>query len=59
MERLAADDRKHLKAAEAWLYLGNHVEANKDLDNITPESRSRPKVLGVRWEICARVRRRD
>ncbi len=37
----------------------NHVEANKDLDNITPESRSRPKVLGVRWEICARVRRRD
>jgi tetratricopeptide (TPR) repeat protein len=41
----------HLKAAEGWLELGNHLEANQELDNITPELRVHPDVLEIRWQI--------
>lgn len=41
----------HLHAAQGWLELGNHVEANAELENITPELRAHPDVLEVRLEI--------
>lgn len=43
----------HLQAAQGWLELGNHIEADAELDNITPELRAHPDVLKVRWQIYA------
>jgi hypothetical protein len=40
-----------LNAAEGWLELGNHLEAGKELDNITPEFRAHPIVLQMRWRV--------
>lgn len=34
--------------------LGNHVEADIELDEITPEFRAHPDVLEMRWHICAK-----
>jgi predicted Zn-dependent protease len=42
----------HLQAAEGWLELGNHSEANEELEKITLENREHPAVLQVRWQIC-------
>ena len=45
---LSAEDQRHLKAAEGWLVLGNHVEAHKELDGIEPAHRVHPDVLQLR-----------
>jgi hypothetical protein len=37
MKSLPYPDDKHLEAAEGWLELGNHLEANEELDNIKPQ----------------------
>lgn len=47
-------DTLHLRAACGWLELGNHMEANAELENITPEMRAHPDVLELRMEIYAR-----
>jgi predicted Zn-dependent protease len=47
-------DLHHLRAAVGWLELGNHIEADAELDNITPALRSSPDVLGIRWLIYAK-----
>jgi hypothetical protein len=39
------DDALHLSAAIGWLELGNHIEANEDLEKITPDFREHPDVL--------------
>jgi tetratricopeptide (TPR) repeat protein len=44
-------DVLHLLAAHGWLELGNHAEANEELENIRPEYRVHPDVLEVRWQI--------
>jgi len=44
-------DRKHIEAAGAWVYLGNAIEADKELDEITAEMREHPTVLTVRLEV--------
>jgi hypothetical protein len=38
----------HLKAAQGWLELGNHLEADKELDEIAPTLRKHPDVLEIR-----------
>jgi tetratricopeptide (TPR) repeat protein len=43
-----------LKAAEGWLELGNHVEANEELEKIAPTLRVHPDVLELRWQIYAK-----
>jgi hypothetical protein len=53
MDKLEPPDSQHLRAAEGWLELGNHQEANAELERITPELRSHPDVLEVRWHVCA------
>lgn len=53
---LEAWDQDHLTAASGWLELGNHIEANEELEKITPEYRVHPAVLTVRWEIYARAK---
>jgi hypothetical protein len=50
---LEPPDGFHLLAAHGWLELGNHAEANEELEKIAPELRARPDVLKVRWEIYA------
>ena len=37
MKPLEPPDSFHLLAAQGWLELGNHVEANEELDKITPQ----------------------
>jgi tetratricopeptide (TPR) repeat protein len=57
MKKLEPPDTLHLQAAQGWLELGNHLEANEELEKITPELRAHPKVLKVRWEIYAAAKK--
>ena len=50
---IEAPDSHYLRAAEGWLELGNHVEANEELKQISLQSRFHPLALLVRWEIYA------
>jgi tetratricopeptide (TPR) repeat protein len=54
---LEAPDTIYLRAAEGWLELGNHVEANEELENITVSKRSHPDVLEIRWSIYAKAKK--
>ena len=44
-------DSQHLEAAQGWLDLGDHVEANEELEHIEAKNRAHPDVLQVRWRI--------
>lgn len=44
-------DKHHLRAAEGWLELGDHVTAFEELENIDPLNRANPDVLSLRWDI--------
>ena len=59
MKPLAPPDSHHLLAAQGWLELGNHLEANEELERITPELRAHPDVLEVRWQIYAHAEKWD
>lgn len=50
-------DQRHLQAAEGWLELGLHLEANEELDKITPQLRGHPEVLELRWRIYAKEKK--
>jgi len=52
---LQPPDSMHLEAAQGWLELGNHEEANEELELIDAPLRSHPDVLEVRWGIYAKV----
>jgi tetratricopeptide (TPR) repeat protein len=56
---LAGTDQMHLNAAEGWLGLGNHLEANAELENVTAAFRSHPAVLELRWHIYAKAKKWD
>jgi hypothetical protein len=45
---------RYARAACSWLELGNHFEANSELEKITPQLRSHPDVLEIRWQIYAK-----
>jgi tetratricopeptide (TPR) repeat protein len=53
VKELQSPDTHHLSAAKGWLELGNHLEANEELDNISPALRAHPDVLEVRWHVFA------
>ena len=57
MKSLKRQDTVHLEAAEGWLELGDHLEANQELDQISRDFRSHPDVLELRWKICALTRK--
>ena len=59
MKSLKFPDNLHLQAAQGWLELGNHLEADKELDEITPEMRAHPQVLLVRCDIYMRAGKWD
>jgi tetratricopeptide (TPR) repeat protein len=56
---LEPPDSLHLQAAEGWLGLGDHIEANEQLEKIAPNCRVHPDVLKVRWEIYALAKKWD
>lgn len=53
MKELPIADRFQLEAAEGWLMLGNPVEANEELEKLSPENRRHPAALSVRWQVYA------
>jgi predicted Zn-dependent protease len=55
--KLGLNDQRQLTAAEGWLELGDWVEANEELERITPEMRTHPFVLRVRWSIYAKAKK--
>ena len=55
IEPLAPPDSFHLSAAVGWLELGNHGEANDELERIAPAFRIHPDVLKVRYEVYAKA----
>src|ERR1043165_6773718 len=53
MKELSHADRFQIEAAEGWLMLGNPVEANEELEKLSPENRRHPAALSVRWQVYA------
>jgi hypothetical protein len=53
MPPLQPPNTMHLQAATGWLELGNHLEADAELDKITLSLRAHSDVLDVRWAIYA------
>jgi tetratricopeptide (TPR) repeat protein len=53
MKSFEAPDNHYLRAAQGWLELGNPLEADKELEHITPQLLTHPDVLEVRWHISA------
>jgi tetratricopeptide (TPR) repeat protein len=49
----------HLRAALGWLELGNHLEANEELEKISPRNRVHPDVLEMRWAVYSAARKFD
>ena len=61
---LQPPDSHHLQAATGWLELGDHLEANEELEKITPSLRAHPDALWIRhriyekagkWAVCCDV----
>jgi tetratricopeptide (TPR) repeat protein len=55
MKPLQPPDIHHLRAAIGWLELGNHTEANEELEKITPALRAHSNVLEIRLQIYAKA----
>jgi predicted Zn-dependent protease len=52
---LEPPDTHHLSAAQGWLELGNHIDANNELEEISPRQRAHPAVLSVRYDVYAKA----
>ena len=52
---LEPPDSFHLQAAQGWVELGSHLEADAELDLIAAKLRVHPDVLEVRWQIYAKA----
>ena len=59
MKPLPHPDNKHLEAAEGWLGLGDHLAANEELEQISPQLRAHPYVLEVRYKIYSKAKKWD
>jgi predicted Zn-dependent protease len=59
VEQIEPPDTHHLLAAQGWLELGNLIEAEGELDEITPQLRDQPAVLSVRYEVYAKAKKWD
>ena len=56
MNELPPEDLHHLRAAEGWLELGDHLSASEELDKIPSSLSDCPQVLMLRWQVYARAR---
>jgi len=59
MKKLPPHDERFLDAAEGWLGLGDHLSANEELGQTTPELRAHPDVMPVRLQIYWRAEKWD
>ena len=59
MKPLPLPDSRHLEAAEGWLELGNWLEANEELERLSPQLRAHPDVLRMRVEIYSAAKKWD
>ena len=59
MKSLQPPDTLHLQTAQGWFELGDHVEADAELDKIRAKYRAHPDVLELRWQIYAKAKRWD
>ena len=59
MKALEPPDSLHLSAGEGWLELGNYLEANEELERISPEMRAHPLVLRIRYGIYEKAGKWD
>ncbi len=57
IKQLEPPDSIHLNAAIGWLELGDHLEANEELEQIAPQMRVHPDVLELRWQIYAKEKK--
>lgn len=51
MKALNIEDVRHLLAAQGWLELGDAVSAGDEIEEISPEERTHPAVLQMRYAI--------
>jgi hypothetical protein len=56
---LEPPDCTHLEAAKGWCELHAFLEANEELEKITPQMRAHPDVLEVRWQSYANLEKWD
>jgi hypothetical protein len=59
MDPLPPADQHRLRAAEGWLELGSLGDATAELDGVSPDSRSHPDVLHLRWQIGRKAKTWD
>lgn len=57
LKGLPYPDHRHLEAAEGWIGLGNYLEANEELELITPQLKAHPFVLELRYKIYSTAKR--
>jgi hypothetical protein len=57
MRKIEPPDSHYLAGAIGWLELGNHHEAESELDRIDPELQTHPDVMELRWQIHSRANR--
>ena len=57
LKPLPHPDNQHLEAAEGWFELGNHLEANEELEQISPQLRAHPFVLEMRYKIYSEAKK--
>jgi predicted Zn-dependent protease len=53
VEPLKPPDSFAYAAAEGWFELGCAVDAEAELEQLSPESQGHPAVLDLRWQLCA------
>ena len=56
MKSLEPPDSLRLRSAQGWLELGDHLEANVELEEISPRLNMHPDVLLLRYEIFAKAK---
>ena len=57
VEDLKPPDIHRVLAASGWIDLGDHAEANAELEQVHPSLQGHPEVLKVRWGIFAASRK--
>ena len=57
MSLLEPPNSFYFKAAQGWLELGDHLEANEELEKLSPELRAHPDVLAIRWHVYAKEKK--
>ncbi len=55
MNPLQPPDSHYLSAASGWLGLGRYLEANEELEKISPENMAHPDVMEVLWHVYAKA----